>query len=219
MQTTGFMALHIEIHPQDPQPRLIRQAVQMLCAGDVLAVPTDTSYALVCQLDDKDAVEQMRRVRELDAKQHPFSLLCADLSQLSEYAKVDNRQYRLLKLGTPGPFTFILEATKDVPRRLSHPQRRTIGLRVPKHRVTEALLAEMGEPLLATTLIAPGESEPLNDAQEIIEHLGRQIQAVLDAGACPSVPSTIIDLSQAEPVLIRRGLGDPADLGLQLEEA
>ncbi|CAK7057869.1 L-threonylcarbamoyladenylate synthase [Saezia sanguinis] len=212
------MALHIYIHPQDPQPRLIRQAVQMLRDGDVLAIPTDTSYALVCQLDDKNAVDHMRQIRGLDAKQHPFSLLCADLSQLASYAKVDNRQYRLLKLGTPGPFTFILEATKDVPRRVSHPQRRTIGLRVPGMRVTQALLDEMGEPLLATTLIPPGETDALNDAQEIAEQFAHQIQAVLDAGACPSEPSTVIDLSQGDPVLVRRGLGDPAQLGLQLDD-
>lgn len=190
----------------------------MLRDGDVLAIPTDTSYALVCQLDDKNAVDHMRQIRGLDAKQHPFSLLCADLSQLASYAKVDNRQYRLLKLGTPGPFTFILEATKDVPRRVSHPQRRTIGLRVPGMRVTQALLDEMGEPLLATTLIPPGETDALNDAQEIAEQFAHQIQAVLDAGACPSEPSTVIDLSQGDPVLVRRGLGDPAQLGLQLDD-
>lgn len=211
------MALHIHIHPQNPQPRLIRQAVQMLRSGEVLAIPTDTNYALVCQLDDKDAADRMRQIRELDAKLHPFSLLCADLSQLALYAKVDNKQFRLLKLGTPGPFTFILEATKDVPRRLSHPQRRTIGLRVPSHAVTEALLAEMGVPLLATTLIPPGQEEALNDAEDIAERFDLQIHAVLDAGACPSEPSTVLDLSAGEPVLLRRGQGDPAQLGLQLE--
>lgn len=211
------MALHIHIHPQDPQPRLIRQAVQMLRNGQVLAVPTDTSYALVCQLDDKDAVDKMRHVRELDAKQHPFSLLCADLSQLALYARVDNKQFRLLKQAFPGPFTFVLEATKDVPKRLSHPQRRTIGLRVPSHPVTLALLVEMGEPLLATSLIPPGDTEAMNDASEIAQRFDKQIQAVLDAGACSSEPSTVIDLSHDEPVLIRRGLGDPMQIGLQLE--
>lgn len=212
------MALHIYIHPQNPQARLIRQAVQMLRNGDVLAIPTDTSYALVCLPDNKEGSDQMRTIRGLhDAKQHPFSLLCADLSQLALYAKVDNRQFRLMKQGIPGPFTFILEATKDVPKRVSHPQRRTIGLRVPDHAVTLALLAELGGPLLATTLIPPGEEDALNDAQEIAERFDTQIEAVLDAGACPSEPSTVIDLSGGEPVLVRRGQGDPALLGLVLD--
>lgn len=212
------MALHLYLHPQDPQPRLIKQAVNMLRNGDILAIPTDTSYAFVCQLDNKAAADKVRQIRQVDAKQHPFSLLCADLSQLGVYAKVDNRTFRLLKLGTPGPYTFILEATKDVPSRLSHPQRKTIGLRVPDHPVTQALLLELGEPLLSTTLIPAGETEALNDAEEIVMQYDRQIQAVLDAGACPSESSTVIDLSGIEPVLIRRGLGDPAALGLHVDD-
>lgn len=212
------MALHLYLHPQDPQPRLIKQAVNMLRNGDILAIPTDTSYAFVCQLDNKAAADKVRQIRQVDAKQHPFSLLCADLSQLGVYAKVDNRTFRLLKLGTPGPYTFILEATKDVPSRLSHPQRKTIGLRVPDHPVTQALLLELGEPLLSTTLIPAGETEALNDAEEIVMQYDRQIQAVLDAGACPSESSTVIDLSGTEPVLIRRGLGDPVALGLHVDE-
>lgn len=212
------MALHIHIHPTDPQPRLIRQVTQMLREGCVVAIPTDTAYALVCQLDNKEAADRVRHIRGLDIKQHFFSLLCADLSQLSTYANVDNKQYRLLKLGTPGPFTFVLEATKDVPRRLSHPQRRTIGLRVPEHAVTHALLTEIGEPLLATTLIMPLDTHPLNDADEIADRLSHQIAAVLDAGACVSEPSTVIDLSQSEPVLLRRGQGDLSRLGLQFNE-
>lgn len=212
------MALHIYIHPKDPQPRLVTQAAQMLKKGAVLAMPTDTSYAFVCQLDDKAAADKIRLIRQLDPKQHPFSLLCADLSQLGVYARVDNKQFRLLKLGTPGPFTFILEATKDVPNRLSHPQRRTIGLRVPDHPVTQALLAELGQPLLSTTLIPVGQTDPLNDAQEIIDLYDHQIQAVLDAGACANESSTVLDLTQRDPILIRRGLGDPAVLGLHLEE-
>lgn len=212
------MTLHIHIHPKDPQPRLVRQITQMLRDGEIVAIPTDTAYALVCRLDDGSAADHMRQIRGLsDAKSHPFSLLCADLSQLSNYAKVDNKQFRLLKLGTPGPFTFVLEATKDVPRRVSHPQRRTIGLRVPDHAVTLALLKELGEPLLATTLILPGEENPLNDAEEISTRLDYQIAAVLDAGACSDNPSTVLDLSQSQPVLIRLGQGDPALLGLQLE--
>jgi tRNA threonylcarbamoyl adenosine modification protein (Sua5/YciO/YrdC/YwlC family) len=202
-----------EVHPDNPQPRLLRQAAQILQEGGVVAIPTDSSYALVCHLDDKAAVEQLRRVREVDEKHH-LTLLCRDLSELASYARVDNRQYRILKLGTPGPFTFILEATKEVPRRVSHPSRRTIGLRVPAHRVTQDLLAIFGAPLLATTLILPGEVQPLNDAHEIRERLQKKLQAVVDAGACPAEPTTVVDLSGDEPLVVRRGRGDPARLGL-----
>ncbi len=207
------MSQCFEVHPQDPQPRLIKQAAQILHAGGVVAVPTDSSYALVCHLDDKDAAQQLRRIRQVDDKHH-LTLLCRDLSELASYARVDNRQYRLLKLGTPGPFTFILEATKEVPRRLSHPSRRTIGLRVPEHRVTQALLAEFGAPLLATTLIAPGETEPMNDALEIRERFQKLLQAVVDAGACPMEPTTVVDLTGDPTVVLRQGRGDPALLGL-----
>ena len=207
------MSQHFEVHPDNPQARLLKQAAQVLHAGGVAAVPTDSSYALVCHLDDKAAAERLRRIRQVDDKHH-LTLLCRDLSELASYARVDNRQYRLLRLGTPGPFTFILEATKEVPRRLSHPSRRTIGLRVPEHKVLQALLAELGQPLLATTLILPGETDPLNDAQDIQERLGNQLQAVVDGGACPAEPTTVIDLSGDEPVLVRLGRGDPARLGL-----
>jgi tRNA threonylcarbamoyl adenosine modification protein (Sua5/YciO/YrdC/YwlC family) len=179
----------------------------------VAAIPTDSSYALVCHLDDKDAAQALRRLRQVDEKHH-LTLLCRDLAELATYARVDNRQYRLLKRGTPGPYTFILEATKEVPRRLSHPARRTIGLRVPAHPVTQALLEVLGQPLLATTLIAPGETEPMNDAQEIRERFEKQLQAIVDAGACPREPTTVIDLSGPEPVITRLGRGDPAALGL-----
>jgi tRNA threonylcarbamoyl adenosine modification protein (Sua5/YciO/YrdC/YwlC family) len=207
------MSQYFEVHPDNPQSRLLKQAAQLLHGGGVCAVPTDSSYALVCHLDDKAAAEQMRRIRQVDDKHH-LTLLCRDLSELASYAKVDNRQYRLLKLGTPGPYTFILEATKEVPRRLSHPSRRTIGLRVPQHKVTQALLAELGQPLLATTLIAPGETEPLNDPQEIRERFEKLVAAVVDAGACPMSPTTVIDLTGDEPVLVRQGRGDLARLGL-----
>jgi tRNA threonylcarbamoyl adenosine modification protein (Sua5/YciO/YrdC/YwlC family) len=207
------VAQHFEVHPQNPQARLLKQAAQMLQAGSVLAVPTDSSYALVCRLDDKPASENLRRIRQVDDKHH-LTLLCRDLSELASYARVDNRQFRWLKLGTPGPFTFILEATKEVPRRLSHPSRRTIGLRVPDHKVTQDLLALFGEPLLATTLIAPGEAEPMNDAATILEHFQKQLQAVVDAGPCRRQPTTVIDLSGDEPVLVRQGRGDLARLGL-----
>jgi tRNA threonylcarbamoyl adenosine modification protein (Sua5/YciO/YrdC/YwlC family) len=209
----GRMSQLFEVHPDNPQPRLLKQAAQILHAGGVAAVPTDSSYALACHLDDKAAAERLRRIRQVDEKHH-LTLLCRDLSELATYARVDNRQYRLLKLATPGPFTFILEATKEVPRRVSHPSRRTIGLRVPAHRVLQLLLEELGQPLLATTFIPAGETEPLNEAHEIRERYQKQLQAVVDAGACPMQPSTVIDLSGDEPVLVRQGRGDPATLGL-----
>ena len=207
------MSQYFEVHPDNPQPRLLKLAAEILHAGGIAAVPTDSSYALVCRLDDKAAAERLRRIRNIGDKHH-LTLLCRDLSELASYARVDNRQYRLLRLGTPGPYTFILEATKEVPRRLSHPSRRTIGLRVPDHRVTQALLAEFGEPLLATTLIAPGETEPLNDPELIRERFEKQLQAVVDAGACPAEPTTVIDLTGDDVVLMRHGRGDPQALGL-----
>lgn len=210
------MSQLFEVHPDNPQPRLLKQAAQILHEGGIAAIPTDSSYALVCHLDDKDAAQALRRIRGVDDKHH-LTLLCRDLSELAAYARVDNRQYRLLKLGTPGPFTFILQATKEVPRRLSHPQRRTIGLRVPDHRTTQELLALFGQPLLATTLIAPGEHEPMNDAHAIRERFQKVLQAVVDAGACPMQPTTVVDLSGDEPVLVRQGRGDPAALGLLTE--
>ncbi len=207
------MSQYFEVHPINPQPRLLKQAAQILHGGGIAAVPTDSSYALVCHLDDRAAAENMRRLRGVDDKHH-LTLLCKDLSELASYARVDNKQFRLIKLGTPGPFTFILEATKEVPRRLSHPSRRTIGLRVPEHKVLQELLAQFGEPLLATTLIAPGETDPMNEPQEIRERFQKQIQAVVDAGACPMQPTTVVDLTGDEPVLVREGRGDPALLGL-----
>ena len=210
------MSQRLQIHPDNPQHRLLKQAAQILHDGGVAAVPTDSSYALVCRLDDKAAVDNLRRLRGVDDKHH-LTLLCRDLSELASYARVDNRQYRLLKLGTPGPFTFILEASKEVPRRVSHPSRRTIGLRVPDHRVLQELLAVFGEPLLATTLIPPGESEPLNDPEDIREHYQNRLQAVVDAGACARQPTTVVDLSSDPPVLVRIGRGDPATLGLLVE--
>ena len=202
-----------EVHPTNPQARLLKQAAQILAAGGIAAVPTDSSYALVCRLDDRAAAENLRRIRQVDDKHH-LTLLCKDLSELARFARVDNRQYRMLKLGTPGPFTFILEATKEVPRRLSHPSRRTIGLRVPDHAVLQALLALFGEPLLATTLIAPGEIDPMNDAEEIRQRFQKSLQAVVDAGACHMEPTTVIDLTDEEPVLVRQGRGELSRLGL-----
>ncbi|HEV8313254.1 MAG TPA: L-threonylcarbamoyladenylate synthase [Burkholderiaceae bacterium] len=208
------MSQYFEVHPDNPQLRLLKQAAQILHGGGVAAIPTDSSYALVCHLDDKAAVENLRRIRQVDDKHH-LTLLCRDLSEVANYARVDNRQYRLLKSATPGPFTFILEATREVPRRVSHPSRRTIGLRVPDHRITQALLEEFGQPLLATTFIAPGETLPMNDPHAIRERFQKTLHAVVDAGACPMEPTTVIDLTDDEPRLVRVGRGDPARLGLE----
>lgn len=207
------MAQYFSVHPENPQPRLLKQAVALLEQGGVLAVPTDSSYALVCHLDDKNAVDAVRRIRGLDDKQL-LSLVCRDLSELSSYARVDNAQFRLMKLGTPGPFTFILEASKEVPRRVSHPQRKTIGLRVPENKVLLDLLELHGGPLLATTLILPGETDPLNDPEAIRDQLEKQVAGVIEAGACAQEPTTVIDLTTSPPEVLRRGRGDPADLGL-----
>jgi tRNA threonylcarbamoyl adenosine modification protein (Sua5/YciO/YrdC/YwlC family) len=206
---------YFEVHPVNPQPRLLKQAAQILENGGVAAIPTDSSYALACHLDDKAAAEQLRRLRDVDARHH-LTLLCRDLSELASYARVDNRQYRLLKLATPGPFTFILEASREVPRRVSHPSRRTIGLRVPDHPVTGALLDLLGQPLLATTLIAPGEREPMNDPALIRDRFEKTVQVIVDAGACPMQPTTVIDLTAATPLVVRLGRGDPAQLGLSV---
>jgi len=202
-----------EIHPDNPQPRLLKQATSLLDRGEVLAVPTDSSYALVCHLDDKAAADKLRRIRGVDDKHH-LTLLCRDLSELANYAQVDNAQYRRLKAATPGAYTFILVATKEVPRRLSHPSRKTIGLRVPDHKVLQELLALYDQPLLATTLIAPGDDHPLNDADEIRARYRGRIAAVINSGACPREPTTVVDLTDAEPVVVRQGRGDLAVLGL-----
>jgi tRNA threonylcarbamoyl adenosine modification protein (Sua5/YciO/YrdC/YwlC family) len=207
------MAQLFEVHPDNPHIRLLKQAVALLQKGEVLAVPTDSSYALVCHLDDKAAADKLRRIRGVDDKHH-LTLLCRDLSELANYAKVDNTQFRLIKSATPGPFTFILEASKEVPRRLSHPARKTIGLRVPDHKVLQALLALHEGPLLATTLIAPGETEPMNDAEEIRAQYEHQIAAVIDAGACALEPTTVVDLTRGEPEIIREGRGALSILGL-----
>ncbi|SFM02530.1 L-threonylcarbamoyladenylate synthase [Variovorax sp. OV329] len=211
------MAQYFEVHPDNPQQRLLKQAAALLARGEILAVPTDSSYALACHLDDKDAVDELRRIRRVDEKHH-LTLLCRDLSELANYARVDNKQYRLLKSATPGPYTFILEATKEVPRRVSHPQRKTIGLRVPDHAVLRELLMLHGEALLATTLIPPGETDALNDAEEIRERFEKQVGGVIDAGACPSEPTTVVDLTPmgdgGEPVVVRQGRGPLGPLGL-----
>jgi tRNA threonylcarbamoyl adenosine modification protein (Sua5/YciO/YrdC/YwlC family) len=211
------MAQYFEVHPDNPQGRLLKQATALLERGGILAVPTDSSYALACHLDDKAAADQLRQIRGVDDKHH-LTLLCRDLSELATYARVDNKQYRLLKLATPGPYTFILEATREVPRRVSHPQRKTIGLRLPDHRVLQELLSLHGAPLLATTLIPPGATESMNDPAEIRARFERLIAGVIDAGACPSEPTTVIDLTPmgtgGDALVVRAGRGELAAIGL-----
>jgi tRNA threonylcarbamoyl adenosine modification protein (Sua5/YciO/YrdC/YwlC family) len=207
------MSQFFQIHPDNPQLRLIKQAAQIIHGGGIVALPTDSCYALVCHLDDKTAVERLRRIRDVDDKHH-LTLLCRDLGEIAQYARVDNRQYRLLKAATPGPYTVILEATKEVPRRLSHPSRKTIGLRVPENRIAYALLEELGQPLLGTTLILPDDTDPLTDPDEVRDRLERQIDLVIDGGACSLEPTTVIDLTGDEPVLLRQGRGDAAIFGL-----
>ncbi len=211
------MAQFLQIHPDNPQVRLLKQAAALLDGGGIVAVPTDSSYALACHLDDKNAVDRLRRIRGVDEKHH-LTLLCRDLGELASYARVDNRQYRLLKAATPGAYTFLLEATKEVPRRVSHPQRKSIGLRVPDHKALQALLELHGAPLLATTLILPGDSDPLNDPEDIRQRLEHDLAAVIDAGPCLLEPTTVVDLTPMgrgdDPVVVREGGGDLATLGL-----
>lgn len=207
------MSQFFQIHPDNPQIRLIKQAVQIIEAGGIVAIPTDSAYALVCQLDDKNAVERLRRIRGVDEKHH-LTLLCRDLSEIALYARVDNAQYRLLKATTPGPYTVILEATRELPRRLSHPSRKTIGLRVPENTITQALLAELGAPLIGTTLQLPGDEEILSDPEEVRLRLEKLIDLIIDGGAGTLEPTTVIDLTGPQPVLVREGRGDPAAFGL-----
>ena len=207
------MSQFFQIHPENPQARLIKQAVQLINTGGIVALPTDSGYALVCQLDDKNGVERLRRLRGVDEKHH-MTLLCRDLSEISLYARVDNRQFRMLKAATPGPYTIILEASKEVPRRLSHPSRKSIGLRVPEHRITQALLEELGQPLVSTTLILPGEPDPLTDPDEIRDKLEKLVELVIDGGPCAMEPTTVVDLTGDEPLLLREGCGDVSVFGL-----
>ena len=208
------MTQRLDIHPEDPQPRLLRAAAALLHQGGVIAAPTDTSYALLCGLDDKAGFDKLRHIRQLDSK-HLMSLACRDLSELASYARVDNAQFRLLKLATPGAFTFILQASKEVPRRIvNHPKRKTIGLRVPDHRMLQQLIDCRGTPLLATTLILPGDDNPLHDVADIQDQLGGQIEGIIESGTCPGGLSTVIDLSGDVPEVQRQGLGDATALGL-----
>jgi len=208
------MAQFFTIHPDNPQARLIRQAAEIVRQGGVIAYPTDSCYALGCHLGDKDAMVRIRAIRQVDERHH-FTLVCRDLAEIAKYAKVDNWVYRLLKANTPGSYTFILQATKEVPRRLQHPKRATIGLRVPEHPVAHALLEELGEPLLSSTLLLPDDELPLNDAEEIRERLERQVDLILDCGPCGVEPTTVIDMTAEAPVLIRHGKGELAPFGLE----
>ena len=207
------MAQFFVVHPENPQSRLLQQAGQLLANGGLVAVPTDSSYALVARLDDKTAADALRRLRGLDDRHH-LTLLCRDLAEIGHFARVDNSQYRFLKMATPGPWTFILEASKVVPRRVSHSSRKPIGIRVPNHKITLALIEAAGSPLISTTLIPQDETDPLNDAQLIFDRYANQLAAVIDGGACVLTPTTVIDLTGPAPEILRRGQGDLSALGL-----
>ena len=207
------MAQFFSIHPDDPQSRLLRQAVSIVRAGGVIVYPTDSCYAFGCQLGNKNAMTRIRSMRHV-SKQHHFSLVCRNLAEISHYAKVSNSQYRLLKKTTPGSYTFILEATREVPRRLQHPKRSTIGLRVPDHPVVQALLEELDEPLLNSTLILPGDDFPINDPEEIRDRLEHQVELILDSGSCSLEMTTVIDLTGDEPELVRSGRGSLDPFGI-----
>lgn len=208
------MAQFFVIHPDNPQPRLIKQAAALLREGAVIVYPTDSGYAIGCHLGDKDAVARIRQIRGVDDKHH-MTLICRDLSELSHYARVDNARFRLLKNNTPGSYTFILEATKEVPRRLQHPKRSTVGLRIPNHPVALALLEELNEPLISSTLILPDANHPLTDIDEIRELLEGRVELIIEGGSVGLEPTTVIDLTDASPVLIRRGKGDAAVFGIE----
>ena len=202
------MAQFFDIHPDNPQPRLIRRAVDILLAGGVIIYPTDSSYALGCQIGEKDAMERIRRIRHLDDK-HNFTLVCRDLSEITTYAKIDNQAFRLLKSMTPGAYTFIFEGTKQVPRRLMHPRRKTIGIRVPDNIICHELLGTLDQPILSTTLMLPGDDQPLTDPYEMRDLLGHQVDLIIDGGFCGLEPTTMVDMSGEAPLVTRVGKGDP----------
>lgn len=201
------MAQFFQIHPENPQARLVRRAVEILLEGGVVVYPTDSSYALGCQIGEKSAMERIRRIRRLDDK-HNFTLVCRDLSEITTYARIDNQAFRLLKTLTPGPYTFIHEATKQVPRRLLHPKRKAIGIRVPDHEICRALLTELNQPILSTTLILPDDDQPLTDPYEMRELLDKHVDLVIDGGFCGLEPTTVVDMTTDPPVLVRLGKGD-----------
>ncbi|NND60285.1 MAG: threonylcarbamoyl-AMP synthase [Gammaproteobacteria bacterium] len=205
------MSHYLEIHPSDPQPRFVARAVDIIRAGGVVVYPTDSCYALGCEVGNKAAMGRIRRIRESE-KDHHFTLVCADLSEIASYGRVDNSQYRLLRALTPGPYTFILVATREVPKRLQHPRRKTIGIRVPDHPVPQAMLEKLGQPMMSSTLVLPGDDRPLTDPVEIEERLGNRVDAVIASGNCGIEPTTVIDLAGPQPEIVRRGLGDVAAL-------
>ena len=207
------MAQFFTVHPDNPQPRLMRRAAEILRAGGVIVYPTDSCYALGCHPGDKSAVERIRAIRQVDRRHH-FALVCRDLAEVGQYASMDNRQFRLVKAATHGGYTFILRATREVPKRLQHPSRKTIGVRIPDHRVAQALLAELQEPVLSSTLLLPGAEDPLNDARDIRAALEHAVDLVLDCGSCGIVPTTVVDLTGEAPRVIRAGKGSLAVLGL-----
>ncbi|MBS3805334.1 MAG: threonylcarbamoyl-AMP synthase [Oleiphilaceae bacterium] len=203
------MSQLFQVHPVTPQKRLINQAVDILRQGGVIVYPTDSAYAIGCHLGDKRAADRIKRIRRLDDK-HNFTLVCRDLSDIGTYAKVDNVQYRLLKAFTPGPYTFILDATSEVPRRLMHPKRRSIGLRVPDNAIVQALLEALGEPIMSSTMILPGEEEPMTDPEAIRERVGQDLDLIIDGGFCGTEATTVVNLCNGAPEIVREGKGDPA---------
>lgn len=208
------MSQYFQIHPQNPQQRLIKQACQTILNGGLVVYPTDSGYALGCHLGNKTAMERIRRLRQLDDS-HNFTLVCRDLSELSVYAKFNNAVFRLIKAYTPGPYTFVLPATKEVPRRLQHPKRKTIGLRIPTHNIALALLAELNEPLMSSTLIMPGESLPMTEAEEIAEQIGKHVDLIIDGGACGNEPTTVVEFINDLPEIARIGRGDTTPFEVQ----
>lgn len=206
------MALNYSLHPEDPQPRLVKRVVEVVREGGLIAYPTDSGYALGCHIGDKHAMERIARLRDIDSK-HNFTLVCRDLSEIATYAKVDDWAYRVLKRCTPGAYTFILPATREVPRRLQNPKRKTIGIRVPDHRVAQALLAELGEPLMSSTLLLPGDDQPLAEPEEIRERLEHEVEVVIDSGYCAPEPTTVVELGEGHARVVRIGKGDPAAFG------
>lgn len=201
------MAQYFELHPQNPQKRLIQQAVKIIDEGGLIIYPTDSSYALGCHIGDKSAMERIQRLRKLDKKHH-FTLVCSDLSEIGEYAKVDNSSYRLLKTLTPGPYTFLLKATSEVPRRLMNPKRKTIGLRVPDNVITHAILSELGQPIMSSTLIEPGKHDAMDDAEMIRDRFEHEVDLIIDGGACGIEPTTVISLIDGSPEVLRYGKGN-----------
>ncbi|MBV1856595.1 L-threonylcarbamoyladenylate synthase [Catellatospora tritici] len=202
------MAKYFDVHPDNPQPRAIKQAVDIVRGGGLIVYPTDSCFAFGCRLGNRDGLDRIREIRHLDDRHH-FTLVCAEFAQLGQFVKIDNSVFRLLKANTPGSYTFILPATREVPKRLQHPKKQTIGVRIPDHPVAQALLAELGEPLVSSTLLLPGEEEPMTQGWEIKERLDHQVDAVLDSGDCTTGPTTVVDLSGDEPEILRRGAGDP----------